>query len=589
MHLTLAGHERQHGVGNVIARDLLMIRTEIPKKENEVKSMPFCKMFSTIAALILGFCTFGVTVSAQTSTNNYNQTNLVADTSTVTPAPAHVDANLVNPWGIAFFPGGPFWINDNNSGFSTLYDQTGMLQGTFTIPPPAGSTAAATPTGIVANLSQTGFIVGGKPSLFIFDTEDGTISGWNGGATVILAVDNSMGGAGAVYKGLAMITNNGANFLLATNFRSGKVEVYDSNFKLTNLSGTFTDPNLPAGYAPFGIHVITANSQTKIYVTYALQDAAKHDPVHAAGDGVVDIFDTNGNMIQTFVMQGDMHTNAPWGVVVPPAGFGAFAGDVLVGNFGDGVLNAYMPAGTFIDSVKDAGGNVITNLSLWDLVFGGGGAAGDANTLYLTAGGMAEMRGVFASLVPTQASGGNTPDFSVSVSPTTATVTAGASSNFTINTSPTNGFNSAVSLSCSGLPTGAKCMFSTQSYTPGGSTTPMLTITTSTRSAMMGAVPSGQLASRWPTSQLRMLLAAGFVGFLLVGLHFGRLRLRFFSTALLRAGGLVVILLAVFAAAGCGSGKAAASTGTPAGTSMITVTATSGTLSHSATITLTVK
>jgi uncharacterized protein (TIGR03118 family) len=546
-------------------------------------------MFSTIAALILGFCTLGVIVSAQSSTNNYKQTNLVADTSTVIPAPAHVDANLVNPWGIAFFPGGPFWINDNNSGFSTLYDQTGMLQGTFTIPPPAGSTGAATPTGIVANISQTGFVVGGLPSLFIFDTEDGTISGWNGGATVILAVDNSMGGAGAVYKGLAMITNNGANFLLATNFRSGKVEVYDSNFKLTNLSGTFTDPNLPAGYAPFGIHVITANSQTKIYVTYALQDAPKQDPVHAAGDGVVDIFDTNGNMIQTFVMQGDMHTNAPWGVVVPPAGFGAFAGDVLVGNFGDGVLNAYTPAGAFIDSVKDAGGNVITNLSLWDLAFGGGGAAGDANTLYLTAGGMAEMHGVFASLVPTQASGGNTPDFSVSVSPTSATVTAGASSNFTINTSPMNGFNSAVSLSCSGLPTGAKCMFSTQSYTPGGSTTPMLTITTTARSAIMGAVPSGQLASRWPTSQLRMLLAVGFVGFLLVRLHFGRLRLRFFSTALVRAGGLAVILLAVFAAAGCGSGKAAASTGTPAGTSMITVTATSGTLSHSATITLTVK
>jgi uncharacterized protein (TIGR03118 family) len=563
--------------------------TEIPKKENDVKSMPFCKMFSTIAALILGFCTSGATVSAQTSTNNYKQTNLVADTSTVTPAPAHVDANLVNPWGIAFFPGGPFWINDNNSGFSTLYDQTGMLLGTFTIPPPAGSTAAATPTGIVANLSQTGFIVGGKPSLFVFDTEDGTISGWNGGATVILAVDNSMGGAGAVYKGLAMITNNGANFLLATNFRSGKVEVYDSNFKLTNLSGTFTDPNLPAGYAPFGIHVITANSQTKIYVTYALQDTPKHDPVHAAGDGVVDIFDTNGNMIQTFVMQGDMHTNAPWGVVVPPAGFGAFAGDVLVGNFGDGVLNAYTPAGAFIDSVKDAGGNVITNLSLWDLVFGGGGAAGDANTLYLTAGGMAEMHGVFASLVPTQASGGNTPDFSVSVSPTSATVTAGASSNFTINTSTTNGFNSAVSLSCSGLPTGAKCMFSTQSYTPGGNTIPMLTITTTARSAMIGAVRFGRLASHWSTSQLRILLAAGFVGFLLVGLHFGRLRLRFFSTALLRAGGLAVILLAVFAAAGCGNGKAAASTGTPAGTSMITVTATSGTLSHSATIALTVK
>jgi uncharacterized protein (TIGR03118 family) len=567
------------------------MRTEIPKKENEVKSIPFCKMFSTVAAVILTFFTLAGTANAQaqSSTNNYKQTNLVADTASVTPAPAHVDANLVNPWGIAFFPGGPFWINDNNSGFSTLYNQTGMLQGTFTVPPPAGSTAAATPTGIVADVSQTGFVVGGLPSLFIFDTEDGTISGWNGGATVILAVDNSMGGNGAVYKGLAMITNNGANFLLATNFRSGKVEVYDSNFKLTNLSGTFTDPNLPAGYAPFGIHVITnAKSQTNIYVTYALQDAAKHDPVHAAGDGLVDIFDTNGNMIQTFVMQGDVHTNAPWGIVIPPAGFGAFGGDVLVGNFGDGVLNAYTPAGTFIDSVKDAGGNVITNLSLWDLVFGGGGAAGDANTLYLTAGGMAEMHGLFASLVPTQASGGNTPDFSVSVSPTSATVTAGASSNFTINTSPTNGFNSAVSLSCSGLPAGAKCLFSTQSYTPGGMTTPMLTITTTPRSGMTGAVSSGPASSQWPKSQLWILLAAGFAA-LLAALYFGRLRSRCGSTALIRVGGVAVILLAVFAAAGCGGGKSSGSTGTPAGTSTVTVTATSGTLSHSAMITLTVK
>ena len=556
-----------------------------------MKLTRFYKRFSTVAAVILGLFAFCGTANAQVSANNYKQTNLVADTSSVTPAPAHVDANLINPWGIAFFPGGPFWISDNNSGFSTLYDQTGMLQGTFTIPPPAGSSAAATPTGIVANLSQTGFIVGGQSSLFIFATEDGTISGWNGGANVILAVDNSMGGAGAVYKGLAMIANNGANFLLATNFRSGKVEVYDSNFKLTNLSGTFNDPNLPAGYAPFGIHVITnAKNQTNIYVTYALQDAAKHDPIHAAGDGLVDIFDTNGNMIQTFVMQGDMHTNAPWGIVIPPAGFGAFAGDVLVGNFGDGVLNAYTPAGTFIDSVRDAGGNVITNLSLWDLVFGGGGAAGDANTLYLTAGGMAEMHGLFASLVPTQASGGNTPDFSLSVSPTSATVTAGASSNFTVNASPTNGFNSAVSLSCSGLPTGAKCVFSTQSYTPGGSTTPMLTITTTARSGMAGEVPSGPASSSRPTSQLRILLAVGFVGFLLAGLYFGRLRSRFGFPALVRAGGLAVILMCLFAAVGCGGGKSSTTgaAGTPAGTSMITVTATSGTLSHSTTITLTV-
>jgi uncharacterized protein (TIGR03118 family) len=550
-----------------------------------MKSMRFCKLFSMVTAVILGLFTLGGTANAQVSTNNYKQTNLVSDTATVTPAPAHVDTNLINPWGIAFFPGGPFWISDNNSGFSTLYDQTGMLQGTFTIPPPAGSTLPATPTGIVANLSQTGFIVGGQPSLFIFDTEDGTISGWNGGANVILAVDNSMGGAGAVYKGLAMITNNGANFLLATNFRSGNVEVYDSNFQPAHLSGTFTDSNLPAGYAPFGIHNLGNN---KIYVTYAVQDAPKHDPVHAAGDGLVDVFDDNGNFVQRFISNGDMHTNAPWGVVVPPAGFGAFGGDVLVGNFGDGVLNAYSPAGIFTDSVRDAGGNVITNLSLWDLVFGGGGAAGDPNTLYFTAGGLNEAHGIFASLVPTQASGGNTPDFSLSVSPSSATVTAGNSSNFMISASPTNGFNSALSLSCSGLPTGAKCMFSTQSFTPGANTTPTLTITTTARNAIKATVAaSGPASGSGRPWQFRIPLVLGFLVLLLAGLYFRKLRSRLGFSGLVHAGGLAVILLSLLAAAGCGSGKST-SAGTPAATSTITVTGTSGTLSHSTTITLTV-
>ncbi len=548
-----------------------------------MKSKRFCKLFSMVAAVILGLFTIGGTANAQVSTNNYKQTNLVADTATVTPAPVHVDANLINPWGIAFFPGGPFWISDNNSGFSTLYDQNGVLRGTFTIPPPTGSTAVATPTGIVANLSQAGFIVGGQPSLFIFDTEDGTISGWNGGTNVVLAVDNSMGGTGAVYKGLTMITNNGANFLLATNFRSGNVEIYDSNFQTAHLSGTFTDPNLPAGYAPFGIHNLGNN---KIYVTYAVQDPAKHDPVHAAGDGIVDIFDNNGNFVQRFISNGDMHTNAPWGVVVPPAGFGAFGGDFLIGNFGDGVLNVYSPVGIFMDSVRDSGGNVITNLSLWDLVFGGGGAAGDPNTLYLTAGGMNEAHGIFASLVPTQASGGNTPNFSVSASPSSATVNAGNSSNFTINVTPTNGFNSALTFSCSGLPTGAKCSFSTQSYTPGGTTSPMLTITTTPRNGMKALVPvSGPASSSGLTSQLRIFLALGFAGLLLVCLYREKFESRLGFSTVLRAGSLAVVLLLLFAATGCGSGNSSAA-GTPAGTSTVTVTGTSGTLSQSTTITL---
>ena len=478
-------------------------------------------MIAIGAAVILGSFAVGAPARAQVAANNYKQTNLVADTAAATPAPMHVDPNLLNPWGIAFFPNNPFWIADNNSGFSTLYDQTGTPDGTFTVPPPAGSTAAATPTGIVANVSSTGFEVGGQPSLFIFDTEDGTISGWNGGTNVTLAVDNSMGGTGAVYKGLAMVTSNGANFILATNFRSGKVEVYDSTFAAVSLAGSFTDPNLPAGYAPFGIHNVGNN---QIYVTYALQDSAKHDPVHAAGDGIVDIFDDNGNFVQRLVSTGDTHTNAPWGIVIPPARFGAFGGDVLIGNFGDGVLNAYTPSGTFIDSVRDAGGNVITNLSLWDLVFGGGGSSGDPNTLYLTAGGMNEAHGVFASLVPTQASGGNTPSFSVSASPSSATLTPGGSANFTINIAPTNGFSSAVAFSCSGLPAGAKCVFSTNSYNPGGTTAPMLTITTTAAAAAMkmAGVSTGVGFLSGMTLLMRILLAIGMLMLIIVAVRSAR-------------------------------------------------------------------
>jgi uncharacterized protein (TIGR03118 family) len=549
--------------------------------------MRVLKRFSVSTAIILGIFAIGAPVRAQVTANNYKQTNLVADTASTLPAPMHVDPNLLNPWGIAFFPNSAFWIADNNSGFSTLYDQTGALQGTFTIPPPAGSTAAATPTGIVANVSSTGFEVGGQPSLFIFDTEDGTISGWNGGTNVILAVDNSMGGTGAVYKGLAMVTSNGANFILATNFRSGKVEVYNSTFAAVSLSGSFTDPNLPAGYAPFGIHNVGNN---QIYVTYALQDSAKHDPVHAAGDGIVDIFDDNGNFVQRVVSTGDMHTNAPWGIVIPPAGFGAFGGDILIGNFGDGVLNAYTPSGAFVDSVRDAGGNVITNLSLWDLVFGGGGSSGDPSTLYFTAGGMNEAHGIFATLTPTQASGGNAPSFSMSASPSSATLTPGGSANFTINIAATNGFNSAVGFSCSGLPAGAKCVFSTNSYNPGGTTAPMLTITTTAAAAMkMAGVSAGAGFLSGMTPQMRILLAVGFVALIIIAVRSAR-RLRYGTSALIPIGGLALVLVALFATAGCGGGgKSGGTTGaTPAGTSMVVVTGTSGTLSNQTTITLTV-
>lgn len=287
---------------------------------------------------------------AQGQTNSYKQTNLVSDTAGLAPVK---DANLINPWGICFIPGAAFWVADNNSGFTTLYSNTGALQGTFTVAPPHGSSNPATPTGCVAN-SQGGFLVGGSSSQFIFDTEDGTISGWAGAASSVLTVDNSANptaATGAVYKGLALLSTNQGNFLLATNFRSGKVEVYNSSFQQTNLTGTFTDPNPPAvptesgspGYAPFGIHVVTVNNAAMVVVTYALQDAPKHDPMNIAGSGFVDVYDQNGNFVNR--VTADSHLNSPWGAVIAPASFGAFGGKLLIGNFGDGTINAFTFSG----------------------------------------------------------------------------------------------------------------------------------------------------------------------------------------------------------------------------------------------------
>jgi uncharacterized protein (TIGR03118 family) len=196
--------------------------------------------FMFIALILLQFATFQATLA---QTNSYKQTNLVSDTAGSAP---NVDTKLVNPWGIAYCLGQTFWIADNNSGYSTVYNQVGVNAGSFLVPPPAGSSNLSTPTGIVANVAANGSNVNGKPGLFIMDTEDGTISAWNGSDPVTLVVDNSK--LGAVYKGLALISaGNTGNFLLATNFNSGAVEVFDSNFMPAQLTGNFTDPNLPAG------------------------------------------------------------------------------------------------------------------------------------------------------------------------------------------------------------------------------------------------------------------------------------------------------------------------------------------------------
>ena len=258
------------------------------------------------------------------------------------------------------------------------------------------------------------------------------------------------------------------HLLLAANFNSAKIDVFDRNFNLTSLSGSFTDPKLPAGFAPHGIHVIG----NQIYVAYAMQDAAKHDAQPGAGMGQVDIFDANGNFVSTFVAAGGK-LNAPWGVVAAPATFGEFPSAILVGNFGDGTINAFDTTGKFLGQLSDSSNKVLVNPGLWDMVFGGGGTSGDPGTLYLTAGGSNQPNfpgggsttAVFASLVQRQPSAGR---ISLNLSTSTETVMAGSSTTLMVSAAAVGGFNSQISLTCS-APTGLTCSLSPSTVSPGSS------------------------------------------------------------------------------------------------------------------------
>jgi uncharacterized protein (TIGR03118 family) len=353
----------------------------------------------------------------------------LVDRNGITHVPFAIDPHLLNPWGLTESSGSPFWVADNNGGVSTLYSVPGANNTAVSInslvvsiPSPVDVlTPSGTPTGAVFNIAGTqafkitGFSKTGTlttaAALFIFATEDGTIVGWNPGVNPggfdlnkagtygTLAVDNSgnCSANGAVYKGLAIATEAGGNtFLFAANFRAGTIEVYDTSFKPVTLSaGAFTDPDLPHGYAPFNV----VESGGVLFVTYARQDKAKHDPVAGHGRGFVDTFDFNGHLLGRFASRG--HLNAPWGVVRAPASFGQFAGDVLIGNFGDGQINTFDPTtGAFIGKVVNSKGEVILIDGLWALLVGNGKAGGDANTIYFTAGPNGETDGLFGSLSP---------------------------------------------------------------------------------------------------------------------------------------------------------------------------------------------
>ena len=345
---------------------------------------------------LVGWLACGIWQGSTLAQSAYQQHNLVSD---IPGLAAVTDTNLVNPWGIATSSGSPFWVADNHTGLSTLYNSTGAIQSlVVTIPPPAGGTNAAAPTGMIFNGTVDFVVTSGTsnaPAKFIFATEDGTISGWASGATAVLKVDNSV--AGTVYKGLATGSVGTSNYLYATDFHGGTVNVYDANYAPAYLTGSFVDPTIPAGFAPFNIQNIGGS----LYVTYAKQDADKHDDVGGPGNGFVDVFDTGGNLLRRLISNGAL--NSPWGLAIAPGGFGLFAGDLLVGNFADGRVNAFDPvSGAFLGTLKDASGNAIANPGLWGLKFGNGGNGGDTNTLYFAAGiagdGAVEDHGLFGSL-----------------------------------------------------------------------------------------------------------------------------------------------------------------------------------------------
>jgi len=338
----------------------------------------------------------------------YVRTDLVSNLQALAQPP---DPNLQNAWGVANAPGGPLWVSDNNDGLSTLYDGNGVkIPLTVTIPLPPGRSPppAAAPTGMVWNPTTTFPITVGAttvPATFIFDSEDGTIIAWNptvdpilnGQSTATLVVNNSA--AGAVYKGLAFGTNVHGNFLFATNFFAGTVEVFDKNFAPAMLDGDFTDPDIPAGFAPFGI----ANIDNNLYVTYAKQNAQKNDVVPGAGLGFVDVFTTDGVLIKRFASRGKL--NAPWGVTRATQNFGEFSGAILIGNFGfqgdaSGWINAFSGGqdNTFLGPLRDAQGKPISIDGLWSIVFGTF-LNSDADTLYFTAGPNQQTNGLFGKII----------------------------------------------------------------------------------------------------------------------------------------------------------------------------------------------
>jgi uncharacterized protein (TIGR03118 family) len=374
----------------------------------------------TLIALIAGSMALTSLAGAQ----QYKQTNLDSDIQGLAsnPPSGNPDKPLLNPWGIAAGPASPFWVADNNAGVSTLYDGAGVLQGLIVNIPAPGGGPGGTSTGVVFS-GGLHFAVQGESkngATFIFVTEDGTIIGWDPalGGTVaddaIITVDNSQGGSGAVYKGctIAALSPTGPSYLYVTNFRAGTIEVYDNNFKLVHFDsdddndrggGAFRDEAIPDGFAPFNVQAVNGD----LYVTYAKQNAAKHDDFDAPGLGFVDKFSPMGKLLQR--LQRGPWLDAPWGVALAPGNFGFFSNHLLIGNAGSGQIAVYDPvSGRFDGLLRDQNGHALQNQRLWGLRFSDGLAnprtgkitQGPTGVLFFAAGINDEADGLFGTIAP---------------------------------------------------------------------------------------------------------------------------------------------------------------------------------------------
>jgi uncharacterized protein (TIGR03118 family) len=318
--------------------------------------------------------------------------NLVSDGSVTAD---HIDPGLVNPWGIVFNPTAVVWVANNGTSTSTLYDGAGNKIA-LTVTTPAGTHGTSSPTGIVYSGSNDFSVKGATvtaPSRFIFAGEHGTLSGWAPTANLTNAILAYDAPDGAIYKGLALASNGTGNFLYATDFHNNKIDVFDKTFTKVMLSGNFIDPRLPAGYAPFGIQNILGD----LYILYAKQDANAEDEIQGPGLGFVSVFDSNGNFIRRIVSRGSL--NAPWGIALAPADFGQFSNRLLIGNFGDGRINAFdIATGEYLGRLRQADGRSVKIDGLWGLSFGNGVAAQPTSTLYFTAGPNDEASGLYGQI-----------------------------------------------------------------------------------------------------------------------------------------------------------------------------------------------